>query len=115
MSATMVWSIQWMKASTQEIDGFAEVVVTAGWICNGSQEAFSQTYNGSVYGTASFTPPPEGDPNFTPYANLTQDQVLGWCWASGVDKASAEAAVQQQIDNAINPPFTQPPLPWQGA
>jgi hypothetical protein len=49
---------------------------------------------------------------FTPYANLTQEQVLGWIWANGVDKASAEAAVQTQIDNQINPPVTSPALPW---
>jgi len=49
---------------------------------------------------------------YTPYADLTQDQVLGWIWASGVDKDATEAAVNQQIDNAINPPVVTPPLPW---
>jgi len=43
---------------------------------------------------------------------LTQDQVLGWVWANGVDKTATEAAVQQQIDNQINPPVVSPPLPW---
>lgn len=112
MSATMVWQIQWMQASTQKINGFQQVVMTAGWICVGSQESFGQTYNGSVYGTASFTPPQAGDPDFTPYADLTQDQVLGWVWANGVDQAATEASVQAQIDNQINPPIVQPPLPW---
>jgi hypothetical protein len=50
--------------------------------------------------------------SFTPYANLTQDQVLGWIWASGVDKDATEAAVEQQIQNQINPPIVTPPLPW---
>jgi hypothetical protein len=49
---------------------------------------------------------------YTPYADLTQDQVLGWVWSSGVDKDATEAAVQQQIDNAINPPVVTPQLPW---
>jgi hypothetical protein len=43
---------------------------------------------------------------------LAQDQVLGWIWANGVDQAVTEAAVQQQIDNQINPPVVTPPLPW---
>jgi hypothetical protein len=29
-----------------------------------------------------------------------------------VDKAVTEAAVQQQINNQINPPVVTPPLPW---
>lgn len=109
--ATITWQIQWMQCKPQE-DGLQDVVITAGWACNGTQVSSTDpetTYNGSVYSTASF-PQPEGD--FTPYADLTEEQVLGWCWANGVDKASAEAAVQQQIDNQINPPVVQPPLPW---
>jgi hypothetical protein len=49
---------------------------------------------------------------FTPYDQLTQEQVLGWCWANGVDKTATEANVQSQIDNQISPPTIQPPLPW---
>ncbi len=49
---------------------------------------------------------------FTPYADLTQDQVLGWIWANGVDKDATEAAVAQQIANAKNPPVVSPALPW---
>jgi hypothetical protein len=29
-----------------------------------------------------------------------------------VDKAATEAAVEQQIQNQINPPVVSPPLPW---
>ena len=112
MSATITWTVQYMNTSTQLINGFPQVVMTAGWICNGTEENNGKTYTGSVYSTSSFTPPPEGDPNFTPYNQLTQSQVLGWIWASGVDQAATEAAVQQQIDNQINPPVVQPPLPW---
>jgi len=49
---------------------------------------------------------------FTPYADLTQAQVLGWVWANGVDKDATEASVQAQIDSQINPTVIQPPLPW---
>ncbi len=109
MSATITWTIQWMNAYPQ-YDGQTDVVISAGWICNGVQVEGDNTYNGSVYSSASFTLDPEQP--FTPYADLTQEQVLGWVWASGVDQAATEAAVQQQIDNQINPPIVQPPLPW---
>jgi hypothetical protein len=49
---------------------------------------------------------------FTPYDQLTKEQVLGWIWANGVDKDATEAAVAQQIENQINPPIVSPALPW---
>ena len=110
MSATITWVIEWMQCYPQA-DGHTDVVITAGWRCNGAQTAGTPAvdYTATNYGTASF-PMPEG--TFTPYADLTQDQVLGWCWANGVDKTATEATVQSQIDNQINPPVVQPPLPW---
>jgi hypothetical protein len=104
---TITWIIEWMTTSTVEINGHTEVVLTAGWRCNG----VDGTYSATVYGTCSFPQPAEGG-LFTPYAQLTQDQVLGWCWNNGVDKTSAETAVQSQINNQINPPVIQLPLPW---
>ena len=109
MSATITWVIEWMQASTSEIDGHAEVVLTAGWRCNGAQTEGDKTFSGSVYSTCSF-PAPTG--SFTAYADLTQDQVLGWCYANGVNQEATEAAVQSQINGQINPPVIQPPLPW---
>lgn len=104
MAAATQWVVEWVKC--KPVDGeYTDVVVTAGWRCNG----VDGDHSGSVYSTCSF-PAPEG--SFTPYSQLTQDQILGWIWASGVDKDAAEAAVQQQINDQINPPITQPPLPW---
>ena len=104
MATTITWTITALDVRPQEAQ-YTDVVVTAHWTCSG----VDGEYNGSVYSTCSF-PMPEGQ--FTPYADLTQDQVLGWCWENGVDKDSAEAAVQQQIENAKNPPIISPQLPW---
>ena len=104
MSATIAWQIDWMDVKPVEGD-YQDVVVTAGWRCNGTQDS----YTASIYATCSFPAPAS---EFTPYAQLTQDQVLSWCWENGVDKDVTEVAVQQQIDNLINPPIIQPPLPW---
>jgi hypothetical protein len=104
---TYNWTISALNCIPQTAEG-ADYVVTAHWQCTGTDG----TYTGSVYSTCSF---PVTQGAFTPYANLTQDQVLGWCWANGVDKDSAEAAVAQQIQNQIDPPITTPPLPWSQA
>ena len=103
MTTTINWVISALDCSTTEVN--PDTVITAHWQCNGTDG----TYNASIYSTCSFAPP-EG--TFTPYADLTQEQVLGWCWANGVDKDTTEAAVGQQIANQINPPVTSPKLPW---
>ena len=108
-SITTSWSITAMDCYPQE-DGHTDVVFVAHWTCSGSQTASGQTYNGSVYSTCG-VPAPTGSA-FTPYDQLTEQQVLGWIWANGVDKTATEAAVQQQINNQINPPVVTPPLPW---
>ena len=98
------WIIERLLVKPTEGDK-TDVVITADWRCNGTDG----TYSGTCYGSASFAPPTE---NFTPYDQLTQDQVLGWCFANGVDKAAIEANVAQQINDQINPPIIAPPLPW---
>jgi len=82
-----------------------DVIITADWRCNGSQD----NYSGTCYGSCSFQPP-SGE--FTPYPDLTQEQVLGWCYANGVDQAAIESNVSLQIESQINPPIIAPPLPW---
>jgi len=101
---TLSWIIE--RLLCKPVEGtLTDVVITADWRCNGTQDQ----YSGTCYGSASFAPPSE---NFTPYEDLTQDQVLGWCFASGVDKTAIEANVSAQIENQINPPVIAPPLPW---
>jgi hypothetical protein len=101
---TITWTITAMDCYPQE-GGNTDVVFNVHWTCAGTDG----TYNASVYSTC--TVPGPGNP-FTPYDQLTQQQVLGWIWANGVDQAATEAAVQTQLDNQINPPVVTPPLPW---
>ena len=103
---TANWIIEWMSCKPTE-GSLTNVVVTAGWRCNGVQDA----YNATIYSTCSFPQPEEGG-QFTPFAELTQAQVLAWCYANGVDQTATEAALQAQIDAQINPPIIQPALPW---
>lgn len=102
---TYNWTISVLNCIPQTAEG-ADYVVTAHWRLTGTDG----TYTGQVYSTCSF--PVESKPDFTPFNQLTQQQVLGWIWTNGVDKDSAEAAVAQQIQNQITPPITTPALPW---
>jgi hypothetical protein len=101
-------NISWIieRLLVRKVEGtYSDVVITADWRCNGSQDQ----YSGTCYGSCSFAPP---SGSFTPYEDLTQDQVLSWCFANGVDQAAIEANVTQQINDQINPPVIAPPLPW---
>ena len=106
------WIIERLLVKPTE-GSYTDVVITADWRCNGIETTGSgdteKTYSGTCYGSCSFAPPSD---SFTPYPDLTQDQVLGWCFANGVDKTAIEANVSQQIQNQINPPVVVLPLPW---
>lgn len=112
MSATITWTVTQMDCYPQE-GSETDVVFTVHWTCSGVQTEGETVYNGSVYSTTGVPAPAPAD--FTPYNQLTQEQVLGWIWANGVDQSATEAAVQTQIDNQINPPVVTPPLPWSQA
>lgn len=104
MTTQITWLIEQMQCAVQQ-DGQTDVVITAAWRCNG----IDGTYNATVYGSCSFK---YDGGAFTPYDQLTQDQVLGWCWANGVDKTATEANIETQIQAQINPPVVTLPLPW---
>jgi hypothetical protein len=101
---TISWIIERLLVKPTE-GTYSDVVITADWRCNGTQDQ----YSGTCYGSASFAAP-SGD--FTPYEDLTEQQVLGWCFSNGVDQTAIEANVTQQINDQINPPVIAPPLPW---
>jgi hypothetical protein len=100
---TITWSITAMNCSTTEQN--PDTVIVCHWTCSGTDG----TYSASIYSTCS-VPSPTG--SFTPYADLTQSQVLDWCYANGVDKSATEAAVEAQLQAQINPPVVTPALPW---
>lgn len=91
-----------------ERDNQTDVVFTVHWRLN----AQDGEYNASGYGTVGLTYTP-GQP-FTPFAELTQPQVVGWVQAAlGAEQiAQMEAALAANIAAQINPPVVSPPLPW---
>ena len=90
-----------------QVKGQTDVVVTAMYTVSG---VYNQ-YTAEIGGSQQFTIP-ANDPNFTPYNQLTQAQVIGWIPASAI--SSCQACVQGQINSMITPPVspTSQPLPW---
>ncbi len=66
-------------------------------------------YTASAYGTAGFTPDATY-PDFKPYDQVTEAEVLSWVWAQ-VDQAETEAALAAKIEADKNP-TTATGTPW---
>jgi hypothetical protein len=109
---TISWIIERLLVKPTE-GSLTDVVITADWRCNGTETTGTgddaKTYSGTCYGSCSFAPP---SGSFTPYNELTEQQVLDWCYSNGVDQAAIEANVTAQIENQIDPPVVVLPLPW---
>lgn len=68
-------------------------------------------YTASAYGTAAITPDPDA-PNFVPYDQLIEADVLAWVWASeDMDKDEMEANLAAKIEADKNP-TTATGTPW---
>jgi len=67
-------------------------------------------YSATSYGTCGFTYD-ASSPDFTPYDDLTESQVLGWCWANGVDQDAIEASLAAKIETDKNPTQADG-VPW---
>lgn len=107
MTITNTWAVVQMDAYP-EYEGEADVVFTVHWTLNGTDG----TYAGSVYGSVGVSVA-EGA-TFTPYADLTEAQVIGWVQdALGEEAVTGyEANVAQQIADQVDPPVVTLQLPW---
>lgn len=106
MAITYTWSIDRMYTMPTPQPEF---VVNVTWTLTGTDG----TNTASIGGNSEFSQ--EGD-TYTPYADLTETQVLGWVQdqlgENGI--ANYQANVDGQINSMINPPVTptNEPLPW---
>lgn len=107
MLITYKWTIVQMDAYP-EYAGKTDVVFTVHWRLDGTDGV----YVGGVYGSVGVTP--DENAAYTPYADLTEEQVVGWVEAAlGEEQVAAyhENIAKQIVDQAI-PPVVTPPLPW---
>lgn len=103
----ILWQIEWMRCVPQ-VEGVENLVVECGWRLTGTEGE----HTASAYGSVGFTVPESPGENFTPFDRLTEPQVLGWVWSSGVDREATEAAVTQQLDALVRPATVMAQLPW---
>jgi len=94
----ITWTIT--QTDYETANGF---IFTAHWTATQVDEG----YTASIWSTCSWQ---AGTPTI-PYANVTMQEVLDWCYASGVDKDAIEAALAQQIELQKNP-VTAQGTPW---
>jgi hypothetical protein len=101
------WTIAAVEAYPQA-EGQDNVVFTIHWRAELSQNEKIASNYGSVGVTYV-----AGEP-FTPFAELTQDQVVGWVKeALGADKvAEIETGLASQLQSLLNPVSISPALPW---
>jgi hypothetical protein len=93
----ITWTISQIDRQTS--DG---LVTTAHWRCTAADGDLSA----SNYGTVGF----ERGETFTPYKNLTQEQVLAWV-QSQLNVSEIEAGLQSHID-ALKTPMSATGVPW---
>lgn len=107
MSSTYTWVISQLECYPEH-DNKADVVFTVHW----RRQATDGTHNADIYGSQAVTL--DASAPFTPYAELTEAEVIGWLeTAMGEETLAAQvAALDKQIADQINPPVVRPPLPW---
>jgi hypothetical protein len=96
--SSVTWTITQCDSLTS--DGY---ITTAHWTAS----AVDGDYSASIVNTCNFE---AGTPTI-PYAQVTEQEVLNWIWASGVDKDATEAALAAQIEAQKNPVKVSG-LPW---
>jgi hypothetical protein len=101
----MTIAYNWVITQTdyETANGF---ITTAHWTAT----ATDGDYTASIYSTCSFA---EAAPTI-PYADVTMQEVLDWCWNNGVDKDATEAALAAQIALQKNP-VVATGTPWSAA
>lgn len=81
-------------------------ITVAHWRC----DAVDGDYTASAYGTCGFSPDASA-PDFTPYDQVAEAQVLAWCWAGEVDQTQIETVLANKIDAQKNP-VSASGTPW---
>lgn len=103
----VIWKIDWMK-SKLKFNDYQYMVVECRWTCTATETEYPD-FKSEISGICSFTAP---ESEFTPYQDLTEQQVLDWVWNSGIDKETVETNAKRDLTLQINPPIVELPLPW---
>jgi hypothetical protein len=99
------WIISAMECIKNDGD-LQDVVITIHWRYQASKDEFTT----DTYGAVSMSLPTGEE--FTPYEELTKEQVCGWLEAT-LDVPAMEENLEKQLDLLINPTNVTLPPPFQ--
>lgn len=100
MSITYHWSVNKVQVAENNLIVKVDLFVTA--IDEANKLTASAAYSRDLV---------QGN-TFVPYEQLTEQQVLGWCFALENFKSNGEAQVANQIARQLMQKQTEPALPW---
>ena len=80
------------------------------WKCSGEDSVNEVVYKALVNGCTELKFDPSAP--FTPYSQLTEDEIFKWCVGAGLREDIVEARIADDIKKQVSPPFIVPPLPW---
>jgi len=110
MAITYNWIISAMDEYPTTPDNLIDVVFNVHWRRTASETVDGINYIVDIYNVLAVpAPSPE---NFTPYPDLTFEQVCGWL-EMGLNTEEIDEGLSIQLQNLINPPVVSLPLPWQ--
>lgn len=109
MEITYNWIISAMNEYPKTADDLTDVVFVVHWRRNASTVVDGITVTVDTYDALNVPAPSPED--FTPYPDLTFEQVCGWLEA-GLDVEAIDANLAISLEEKINPPVVSLPLPW---
>ena len=120
MAVTHTWSVD-PNLNTRTQDGLSEVVFSDVWRLSSEETVDGTTYSISSANQISLNTDNLDPATFTAFADLTEDQVVGWAKATidanaaegeGVTCAEWEAGHDRNIAKQKNPPTAVETAPW---
>jgi len=120
MAVTHTWSVD-PNLNTRTQDGLSEVVFSVVWRLSSEETVDGTTYSISSANQISLNTDNLDPATFTAFADLTEDQVVGWAKATidanaaegeGVTCAEWEAGHNRNIAKQQNPPTAVETAPW---
>ena len=110
---TYLWTITSMSTLPSPPAPVNEYVVLAQYTVTASNGA-TPLVTAEIGGSAQFSVPTTENTDYTPYANLTEKQVLSWIQSEPNLVENTQANLDGQIQSQVTPPVspTAQPLPW---
>ena len=105
MTNTYTWDIPQIDYAPTEdgLNKVAKVVHYRYTAVSDQVNAEGNPYSSTAYGSIGLDAPESG--NFTDFDSLTKEQVVSWVLAQlETDEATLQAALDQHIENEVNPP-----------